>query len=79
LNSGPYLSYDLILIEPRSAISTGDTVLKCFHGIFSLGKIVIAHGLAILFNGKPEQLLFSEEIPIKGLTLFRAIQGIKNI
>jgi hypothetical protein len=79
-SKGPTLgAYDLILIEPRSAINTGDTVLTCSHGIFSLAKIVIAHGVTILLNGKQVQILRTDDRNIEGRNLFRAIQAIKNI
>jgi transcriptional regulator with XRE-family HTH domain len=73
-------SYDLILIEPSSAINTGDAVLSFFHGVISLGKIVIAQGLASLLNGKQEQILLLSDVKnSEGIKLFRALQGIKNI
>lgn len=71
--------YDFILIEPGSAIKNGDAVLACSQGNLSLGKIVMAHGLVILLNEKQEQVIFSEKRNIGGYTLFRAIQGIRNI
>jgi len=72
-------SYDLVLIEPGSAIKNGDSVLSHSTGNCSLGKIVMAHGLVILLNEKQEQVIFSEKRNIGGYTLFRAIQGIRNI
>ena len=76
---GAILGYDLILIEPMAAIKHGDAVLTCFHNIFSLGKIVMANGVAILFNERQEHIVSLKENNIDGLSLFRAIQGIKNI
>lgn len=71
--------YDLVLMEPMATIKHGDTVLACVKGSCSLGRIVMADGLAILFNERQEHILSFSTNNIDELSLFRAVQGIRNI
>jgi|GEM_PF-887070 len=70
--------YDLVLIEPISAIKNGNTVLACLPGIFLLGKILIADGISMLYDERQAQIPIHAANNIKSFLIFRAMQGIRK-